>query len=113
MFPHPQLLRLCLAGRSVSELREDRVRLSALPCLWSESGGVVSQDLSSPCTDCGIETLPVDHRRAECYDLAEEVWAASSVKCHLHFCWQLPVRYADSHLRSSRASRTNATPRGI
>jgi hypothetical protein len=52
MFPHPQLLRLCLAGHSMSELREDRVRPSALPWLWSESGGVMSQDLSSPSIDC-------------------------------------------------------------
>jgi len=50
MFPHPQLLRLCVAGRSVYELREDRVRPSALPCLSSESGGVMSQGLSSPRT---------------------------------------------------------------
>lgn len=31
-------------------------------------------DLSSPCADCGIETLPTDERRAEWYHVHPEVW---------------------------------------
>ena len=28
----------------------------------------------TPCADCGVETLPTDHRRAEWYVVVDEVW---------------------------------------
>ncbi len=36
-------------------------------------------DLSSPCADCGVETLPVDDRRTEWYAVTDEVWAAAGM----------------------------------
>lgn len=35
--------------------------------------------LESPCTDCGVETLPDNDRRAEWYQVTDALWAASGL----------------------------------
>jgi len=39
----------------------------------------MSDDLASPCKDCGVETLPLDEGRAEWYDVTDDVWAATGL----------------------------------
>ena len=36
-------------------------------------------EISAPCVDCGVETLPADERRAEFYMVTDEVWAAAGM----------------------------------
>jgi hypothetical protein len=63
----------------------------------------------TPCADCGVETLPTDHRRAEWYVVTDEVWPRTHGATVTAYTDQRQARSNPTPLHSGGAWRALAS----